>query len=211
MWRAALLLLLALQASQTAIVDRIAATVGKRVITASTVRQQLRIAALLNSQPIEASPAAFMAMRERLIERTLILEEMRISRYPVPELGEIREAYDREVAEAGGETKFNALLNRYNLEPDHVRNSLRYQAAILRFTVFRFRPAVQINASDIRAYYDNRLDLPMKPPLEDVRDQIEAVLREEQIEILLNRWLSEVRQRTHIEIAVVEEDEETRP
>lgn len=114
--RLLLLLLLALSA-QAEIVDRIVATVGRKVITASTVRQQLRIAALLEGNPADESPAALEAMRNRLIDRLLILEEMRVSRYPIPEAAEVKAAFDAEVAQAGGPAAFDALLARYRLTP----------------------------------------------------------------------------------------------
>jgi hypothetical protein len=56
-----------------------------------------------------------------------------------------------------------------------------------------------VDPAQIRAYYDQRLPAQPKPPLEEVRDQIETVLRAEQINVLLSKWLAEVRQNTHIE------------
>ena len=50
--------------AQAELVDRIVATVGRKVITASTVRQQLRIAALLERKPVDASPASLEASRQ---------------------------------------------------------------------------------------------------------------------------------------------------
>jgi len=194
----ALLLLLA-PSAPAEVVDRIVATVGRRVITASSVRQQIRVAALLEGVPVEETYVAFEAMRERLIDRLLILEEMRISRYAIPEGGEVQPALDREIQDAGGPAKWAELLARYRVTEDHIRASLRYQAAILRFTLFRFRPAVQIGPDQIRAYYEKRLPAQPKPAFEEVRDQIEAVLRREQINTLLTKWLAEVRQQTHIE------------
>ena len=193
------LLLLAVGA-HAEIVDRIVATVGRKVITASTVRQQLRIAALLDGNPVDESAAGYEAMRNRLIDRLIIIEEMRVSRYSIPEAAEVKPAFDAEVAQAGGPAAWDALLARYRLTPAHVSLSLRYQAAIVRFTAYRFRPAVQISTAQVQAYYDQRLPAAApKPPLEEVRDQIEQVLRLEQINTLLNRWLSEIRQQTHIE------------
>ena len=193
------LLLLAVSA-QAELVDRIVATVGRKVITASTVRQQLRIAALLEGKPVDESPTNLEAMRNRLIDRTLIIEEMRVSRYAIPEAAEVKTAFDAEVAEAGGTAAWDALLARYRLTPTQVGLSLRYQAAIVRFTAYRFRPAVQISPSQVQAYYDKRLPASApKPPVEELRDQIEQILRLEQINTLLNSWLSEIRQQTHIE------------
>lgn len=193
------LLLLAVCA-QAELVDRIVATVGRKVITASTVRQQLRIAALLEGKPVDESPTNLEAMRNRLIDRTLIIEEMRVSRYAIPEAAEVKTAFDAEVAEAGGTAAWDAILARYRLTPAQVSLSLRYQAAIVRFTAYRFRPAVQISPSQVQAYYDKRLPAAApKPPFEELRDQIEQILRLEQINTLLNSWLSEIRQQTHIE------------
>ena len=193
------LLLLAVSA-QAELVDRIVATVGRKVITASTVRQQLRIAALLEGKLVDESATNLETMRNRLIDRTLIIEEMRVSRYAIPEAAEVKTAFDAEVAEAGGTAAWDALLARYRLTPTQVSLSLRYQAAIVRFTAYRFRPAVQISPSQVQAYYDKRLPAAApKPPVEELRDQIEQILRLEQINTLLNSWLSEIRQQTHIE------------
>jgi hypothetical protein len=194
----ALLLLLAFVAPAE-VVDRIVATVGRRVITAATVRQQIRVAALFNGTEPEESFQAFEAMRDTLIDRMLILEEMRISRYAIPEGGEVQPALDREIQQAGGPEPWAALLNRYRVTEAQVRLSLRYQAAIVRFTVYRFRPAVQVTNEEVRAYYETKLTAVPKPPLDEVRDQIETVIRREQINVLLNKWLNEVRQQTHIE------------
>jgi hypothetical protein len=180
-------------------VDYIAATVGRKVITASTVRQQLRVAALLDGKPVDESVAARDAIRESLIDRTLILEEMRVSRYAIPEATEIQGALEAEIKEAGGAVGWAEKLRQYRVTEEAVRLSLRYQAAILRFTVYRFRPAVQVTAAQIQAYYDKRWPAGAKPPLEEVRDQIEQLLRLEEINVLLGRWIGEVRQQTHIE------------
>lgn len=186
-------------AAPAEIVDRIVATVGRKVITASTVRQQIRVAALLDGAPLAETPDGFAAMRDRLIDRLLVFEEMRVSRYPIPESSEVQPALDREVRDAGGPARWTELLARYRVTEQQVRLSLRHQAAVVRFTLNRFRPSVQIDPAQIRAYYDQRLPAQPKPPLEEVRDQIEAVLRAEQINVLLGRWLAEVRQQTHIE------------
>lgn len=180
-------------------VDYIAATVGRKVITASTVLQQLRVAALLDGKPMDESVAARNAIRESLIDRALILEEMRVSRYAIPEAAEIQGALDVEIKEAGGAAGWAERLRQYRVSEEAVRLSLRYQAAILRFTVYRFRPAVQVTAEQIQAYYDQRWPAAAKPPIEEVREQIEQLLRLEEINVLLGRWISEVRQQTHIE------------
>jgi hypothetical protein len=199
MMRLLTVLLLLASSAAAEVVDRIVATVGRRVITASSVRQQIRVAALLDGAPAEESYAAFEAMRDRLIDRLLILEEMRISRYAIPEGGEVQPALDREIQDAGGPAKWAELLARYRVTEEQIRLSLRYQAAIVRFTLYRFRPAVQIGPDQIRTYYEHRLPAQPKPAFEEVRDQIEAVLRREQINGLLTKWLAEVRQQTHIE------------
>lgn len=182
------------------VVDRITAVVGRRIITDSLVREQLRIAALFNGQPLVDNRLARAEMRDRLIERALVLEEMTVSRYPMPERNEMRPQLEALKKELGTPEQYARLLQTYSVTEQQLLESLRNQQAVIRFTTYRFRPGIQITAREIQDYYDNRWPgKGPKPPLDDVREQIEELLRNEQINVLLSRWLSDVRNQTHIE------------
>jgi hypothetical protein len=70
----------------------------------------------------------------------------------------------------------------------------------LRFTEYRFRPAVQINESDVREYHARKFKGKAAPPFEDVREALERELIGERVDQSLDRWLKEARIQTRIEI-----------
>ncbi len=207
MMRARLALLVFLcGAAPAEVLDRIAVTVGNRVITHSDIVREIRLSAFLNDSPPDFSPASRRRTAERLVERTLAETEMEIGKYATPDpseaearLAELRrerfpepEAFSRALAAAGltaGE------LSRYLLE----------QLAVLRFIDARFGPAVLIGEEELQAYYAGRFTSGWKaasaqpvPPFDDVRGQIEEILRGERVDRLLDQWLQETKARTRI-------------
>jgi len=180
--------------------------VGKRVITESDILREIRLSSFLNDSPPDFSPASRRRTAERLVERALAETEMEIGKYPAPDAAEA----DAQLAELrrerfpGPDTLARALesagvtaaeLSRYLLE----------QLAVLRFIDARFGPAVVIGEEELQAYYAGRFTDERKaaggtpvPPFEEVRGQIEEVLRAERIDRLLDQWLQEVKARSRI-------------
>lgn len=79
--RARILLLAVLcGAAPAEVLDRIAVTVGKRVITDSDVRREIRLSAWMNGTPPDFSPASRRRTAERLVERALAETEMEIGK-----------------------------------------------------------------------------------------------------------------------------------
>src|SRR6185369_236100 len=71
------------------IIDRIAASVGNRVIALSDLDRAIRVSAFLDGAQPDFSPAAKRAMTERLVEQKLIRRELDTSRYPMPDAAEV--------------------------------------------------------------------------------------------------------------------------
>jgi hypothetical protein len=61
------------------IIDRIAVTVEKQVITESEIWRQIRITAFLNGEEPDFSSAAKRTMADRLVEQVLIRRELETS------------------------------------------------------------------------------------------------------------------------------------
>jgi hypothetical protein len=125
------------------VVDRVAVVAGKTVILESEVLQELRITAFLNGQSPDTSPEQRRAAAERLVDQALIRDEMEIGRYPQPseaEAGELLGQFRRENYPNGA--AFSAVLNKYGITEEQLRRRLLWQAAALRFTEVRFKPAV---------------------------------------------------------------------
>lgn len=183
--------------------DRLIAAVNGRVLTLS----DLELARQLNALVLfgrEAGDSGVAEQVERLIDLELLRGELEIfamdadSEALEARLRELRNGY----AEIGG---LPALLPRIGLREEELREYLRLQVALQRFVQLRFRPFAEPAADQVGEYYRERLvpDLRRRgvevPSLEDVFPKIEAILREEEANAALDKWLSDMRAQARIE------------
>jgi hypothetical protein len=196
MRRLATLLLVSSVSSEIAaeIIDRIAVTVEKRVITESEIWRQIRIAAFLNGEEPDFSSAAKRAMADRLVEQVLIRRDLEASSR-VPPSTAIPATYQHLRARFKTDEEYKQALAKYGISDEDVREALAWQAALLEFIDQRFRPGVQIPQSEIREYYDQQVaQNPGKlPPFEEAREEIEKILTAQRVDNALDRWLGQAR------------------
>lgn len=193
-------LFLALAASGE-IVDRVVATVGNQVITQSEIIRQIRIAAFLNGEPIDLSAKSRRATAERIIEQELIRKEALLSRYPQPEKWEAEKLMkDTREAKSISDQAWQRQLKQFGITEEELSKHFGLQLQTLRFTEYRFRPAVQVTESDIREYHAQKFKGKAAPPFEDARETLERDLIDQRVDQLLDRWLKEARVQTRIEI-----------
>jgi hypothetical protein len=193
------------------IIDRIAVSVGNRVIAVSDLDREIRVAAFLDGVQPDFRSAAKHATAERMIEQKLIRRELETSRYPVPDASEVEPVLAglREQHFKDDEAYRRALAERGITEQD-VKDELLWQRTLLRFIEVRFRPAVQVSDQEIQDYFDQvvapaaRAAHPGEPVvLEDYRDQIEEKLSGQRVDKEVDTWLKEARKRNEI---VIHED-----
>ncbi len=203
-----LLLCLAAPPALPEVLDRIAAVVGRSVITLSDVFQEIRLSAFQNQTKADFGAASRRSAAERLIERALIRTETEIGHYLAVEDKEAAAALEAFRKERFRDTdSFRAALAAYGLREEDLEKRIREQLATLRFIEARFSPAVQLTEAEIQQEYAGRF-VPewlakmggQAPPLESVRGEIEAALRGRRVDQLLDAWLREARSRTDIEI-----------
>ena len=189
-----------------AIIDRIAVTVGNRVITSSDIEREIRVTAFLNGQSPDLSPASKRAAAERMVEQRLVRHELETSRYPVPQPAEIEPvlaAFRQRYYPA--EADYRRALDQYGISGQDVRDALLWQRTLLQFVDVRFRPAVQITAEEIQHYFDTVLAPKLRAAepgktvsLDDYRDQIEDTLAGQREDREMDGWLREARRQTPI-------------
>jgi len=208
--RAALLgpLFLALAAASAGatIIDRIAVSVGNRVITTSDIEREIRVTAFLNGQAPDLSPAARRAAAERMVEQLLVRREIETSRYPAPQPADIEPALNAfRKRYYPVDADYQAALARDGITDRDVRDALLWQRTLLDFIDVRFRPAVQISAEEIQNYFDTvlaprlRSAEPGKPiSLDDYRGQIEDTLAAQREDREMDNWLREAKRQTPI-------------
>ena len=188
------------------IIDRIAVSVGDRVITVSDIEREIRVNSFLNGTRPDLSRASKRATAEKMVEQKLIQRELETSRYPQPDPGEIEPALaEFKATQFKDDAEYASALADYGITDQDVRNELLWQRTLLRFIGIRFRPGVQVSDEDIQKYFQESVEPaaraahPGQPvTLEDYRNQIEEKLTGDRADQEMDRWLKEARKRTEI-------------
>ncbi|HLG97530.1 MAG TPA: hypothetical protein VKX49_14550 [Bryobacteraceae bacterium] len=180
-------------------IDRIAISVGNQVITESKIDEEVRVTAFLNNEKLDLSPAQKKQAAARLVDQALIKREMDLSRYPEPALSDADAAVKDSQAHYPDAASFEQALHTYGITEAQLKEHLWWQLTVLRFVDYRFRPGIQIQDSEIQAYYEQQLTkwqeqgVQPVPSLSDERSQIEEVLTQQQIDENLDSWLAQAR------------------
>jgi hypothetical protein len=201
---AALVALLFLASASAEIVDRIAVTIDDRVVTEQQIVHEVRVAAFLNREKPDISPAAKRDAAERLIKQELIRREMEATHYPLPEKSEADALEKQIVDQYGGEAAYVAALATCALTRGEIREQLWWQLTTLRFIDYRFKPAVHVPDGAVESYYREQVEKWKAqgqkdiPSLEQSRDSIEQILTAQRVDQALDSWLAEARKRTNV-------------
>jgi SurA N-terminal domain len=190
--------------------DRVVASVNGAPILWSDVEQEIRIESLMNGQKPDAiSPEQRANALDRLIDAVLLQQQIRQAHARVNSEQAQREV---EKAEDAIRTEHNAaeqgawqrLLNEYGLSQVELERYLKRQAEVLEFIELRFRPGLQIPSQQVQKYYDTTFVPEMRrrnasvPPLSSVRQRIERILEEREIDAAMSEWLKVVRASAEI-------------
>ncbi|HET9319270.1 MAG TPA: hypothetical protein VFO27_05830 [Bryobacteraceae bacterium] len=198
------LITLALAPADAAIIDRIAVTLDSQVITESEIMLEIRLTALLNGEPVDATPQARKKAANRLIEQKLIRREVELGRYVQPSPGEEEPMLKQIHAQRfHGPDDYQKALEKYGVDEAQLRAHLLWQLTLLRFIEVRFPPSVEVTDEDMHQYFvqhlpelEKRAGKPVN--IESVRNEIRDALTEQLVDKQLNDWLAEARGRTHI-------------
>ena len=189
------------------IIDKVVAVVGKGVITASEVEEQLRVEALFNRNPVDLSKVKRHDALTRLIDRRLVEHEIAAKNFPPATVDDVAKelaALERRIARNGA--AFEQQLESCGLTTKDVEQFLVRQADFERFVDFRFKTGLDVSAQAVAAYYKESFLPAMRrlqaeePPLEEVHDKITTVLMDERADSMLDVWLKETRARTRVVI-----------
>jgi hypothetical protein len=186
------------------IVDRMAVTVDKKVITEGELDEELRITALLNHEPVERSLDNRKAAAARLIDQTLISKEMDLSRYPLPSPQDVSAYYDEVVKDYGGHEQLDKALAQYDVRKEVLLQHLSFQLMTLRFLTYRFQPEIDISDQEIAEAYSKWIaewketHSGTPPSLEERHEAIKKQILDERTDLALSKWLEESRKRAQI-------------
>ena len=188
------------------IIDRIAVSVGNRVITASDLDREIRVTAFLNGARPDLTPAGKRATAERMVEQKLIQFELESSRYPAPAASEVTPELEQFKARFfAGDAEYQSALAKAGISEDDLIAALLWQRTLLMFVDVRFRPGVQVGDAEVQDYFAKTVAPAARsahpeetPTLDQYRDEIEKKLTGERVDQETDLWLAQVRKRTEI-------------
>jgi hypothetical protein len=206
MWRLTLTFAFAASVASGVVIDRIAVIAGKRAIKASDIDRDLRVTAFLNREPLIFTPDARRKAAERLVDQSLIREEIAAGGFSPAQYGEAtamqeslrRDHYQNSVP------RFREALAQYGLTDSELHDQLRWQLTVIRFIDERFRPGIIVSDEDVRKYYDDHLaelrrQYPNDNGFDALAPQIRSSLEGEKINEEFEAWLQEARRRARVE------------
>jgi len=216
-WAACLALTIAAHAQEPAagqaVLDRVVAVVNNQPILWSDLTSEMRFA-VLDPQEVNGTLTPQRAMEE-LISRTLIQQQIRQEDVSaaLPSDDEVRARVNEVRKELPACVRMNcatdagwqAFLHGHGLTAAQVEAYLRLRLEILRFIEIRFRQGIRISRQETEAYYRDKL-LPQYPkgsqipPLSAVAARIEEILLEEQVTVMFDNWLDNLRKQGDVEV-----------
>jgi hypothetical protein len=187
------------------IVDRIAITVGRQVITELQIDEELRVTAFQNHVPISGDIETRRAAADRIVAQRLVDREMDMSHYPAPDPSDIQQYVERIRNGFMSETAYRQALNEYRITEPILSQHLANQLATLSFIELRFRPNLDLPEADIETFYNREIatwktEHPGIPPpsFAAARSAILKTLIEEHTDEILDTWLEEARKQVSI-------------
>lgn len=197
------------------VIDRIVATVNGRIILQSDWDQALSYEALLSGRALSFfTDEDRRAVLDRLIDQELLAEQMKSASFKhaseedaAAEIAEARQLHP-EAATAEG---WQALLARYGVTEKSLTDHVAQQIDLIRLVDAHLRPAVQIDAKSIEAYYRDKFVPQLRQngaadvPLADVSGQIREILTQEKVSELMVSWLQSLRAESKVSLPAITE------
>jgi peptidyl-prolyl cis-trans isomerase SurA len=187
------------------VIDRIAVIVNKHVVKATDIDRDVRVTEFLNRDSLNTSIDVRKKSAQRLIDQTVIREEMEKGSYTQASDTDVDGMIKRMIAGrfSGSQTRFQQELARYGLTEAQLRLELQWQADVLKFIDERFRPGVLITDDQARDYYNQHKaalarQFPQLKTYEALEPKIRASLEGDQINKNFEQWLAEARNRDRI-------------
>ena len=201
-------------APSSTVLDRVVAVVNNQAILWSDIANEVRFSILDPEADFAATLTPQTALQE-LISRTLIQQQVRqediTASQPSSEDVQARVKEVRKELPAcvrmncATDAGWQSFLSANGLTAGQVEAYLSLRLEMIRFIEIRFRQGIRISEQDIEAYYHTKLT-PMYaqgarvPPLSDVSQRIEEILLEQQVTVLFDAWLDNLRKQGDVEI-----------
>jgi peptidyl-prolyl cis-trans isomerase SurA len=198
-------------AAQGQTLDRVVAAVGNTAITASDVKREYQLELFFGGKTATTSSPSASALdqvRQRLIDRILLEDEVRTDGIKVPaDDPAVNAGWNDLQKKFPSPQAFASAHKELGMSPEDLRQVLAGQEEILRLIDQRLRPQAIVEPSEIETYYDNTLIPSLTqqggrsaPPLSEVEGRIREILVQQKIDSLLDEWLKRLRARGDVRV-----------
>jgi peptidyl-prolyl cis-trans isomerase SurA len=191
--------------SSNVLKDRVLAVVDDDPILASDLDRAV-VLGQLQPNPGESQSVFRRRVLDDLIAQRLRFHEIDrfgLEQVPVDQI-------EKQVAEVRArfkdEATFRQKLREVGLDEAALRQLMARQLEVLAFVDERLGPQVFVSLDDVSTYYKNTLTkellqqhLPV-PPLDEVRDKIREVLRQQKLTEEIDHWTEELRRKATIAV-----------
>jgi peptidyl-prolyl cis-trans isomerase SurA len=202
-------------AQKPVVLDRVVAIINGDVLLESDVQEELHFA-ILEPVGVPSGTDSLRRAARRLINRTLILQQMKIQQQPgvtvsdseaEKDLAEARRHLPRcKPYDCATDAGWKEFLAANDLNEQDVLDHWKQRMQILRFIDIRFRTGIRISKQEIADYYQKSIvpayahDKSKPPTVEALTPRIQEVLLQQHVNGLLQDWLKSLRDEGSVQI-----------
>jgi peptidyl-prolyl cis-trans isomerase SurA len=208
MTRTSALLLISLMLAgraQAVIIDRIAATIDRDVITLSEVNQTIA-ARIIPRTSGETDPAYRRRVLDALIAQGLRYRD--VVRFGAQDVS--ADAIESRLRDVQGRfdspAQFEETIRAAELTIEDVRSLVKRQLQVEAYIEERFSPLIFVSLEEIETYYNDvwlmqRFERGLPPtPLAEVREEIRTLLKAERLQREIDVWTQQLRERANVDV-----------
>jgi len=191
--------------AQPVLQDKVLAVVDEDPILKSDVDRVVKLG-LQQPNPGEAAEAFRRRVLDGLVEERLRFHEIDRFGFEQVPVDDIESKVAKIRARFPDEAAFQKALKEVGLDGKKLRQLVARQLLVLTYVDERLGPRVFVSLDDINRYYRDVLTPEMKrrgqpvPPVEDVREDIREVLKQQKLTQEIEKWTQELRQRADVVI-----------
>lgn len=185
--------------------DRIVAVIDEEPILVSEIDRAIALG-LKERQADESEVAFRRRVLNDLIEERLRFQEIDRFGFEQVPVDQINQQVQKIRGQFSDEAAFQKTLQQHGLSLKDLRQLVARQLMVLTYVDEQLGPRVFVSLDDITAYYRNVFTPEMQkrgqpvPPLDDVRDQIRTVLKEQRLNEAIEKWTEDLRRKADIQV-----------
>ena len=185
------------------LVDRVVAVVDEEPILLSDLQRAVRLG-LIERLPGEGDAALMRRALDEWIERRLRLAEIARFGFEQAPLEDVELQIERLRSRFPDDAAWQAELAALGLGEAEVRQLVARQLAVLSYLEQRLGPRAFVGLDEIQRYYEEELVPRLRadgdpiPPVEEVREAIRAVVREQKLDREIASWTERLRREADV-------------